>query len=127
MMCLKEGIYLGVEHPNAEGRAYFVSDGQVYNSRAFSDLIRAELGHPWMFRFVCPLPLLKLICYVVGGLAAVCGKTSTLNADKYKIMKQRNWQCDISPLVRELGYRPEYPLERGVKEIIAWYKQERWL
>lgn len=124
---LVQAIYLGVEHPKAEGRAYFVSDGQVYNSRTFSDLIRAELGHPWMVRFVCPLPLLKLICYVAGGLAAACGKTSTLNADKYKIMKQRNWQCDISPLVRELGYRPEYPLERGVKEIIAWYKQERWL
>ena len=33
-------------------------------------------------------------------------------------MKQRNWQCDISPLVEELGYRPEYPLDEGVKEII---------
>ena len=28
---------------------------------------------------------------------------------------------------KELGYRPEYPLERGVKEIIAWYKKEGWL
>jgi nucleoside-diphosphate-sugar epimerase len=42
-------------------------------------------------------------------------------------MKQRNWQCDISPLVEELGYRPEYPLDKGVKEIIAWYKKEGWL
>ena len=47
--------------------------------------------------------------------------------DKYKIMKQRNWQCDITPLEKELGYRAEYPLERGVKEIIAWYKKEKWL
>jgi dihydroflavonol-4-reductase len=54
-------------------------------------------------------------------------RKSTLNADKYKIMKQRNWQCDISPLVEELGYRPEYPLDKGVKEIIAWYKKEGWL
>ena len=42
-------------------------------------------------------------------------------------MKQRNWQCDITPLTDELGYRAEYPLERGVKEIIAWYKKEGWL
>ena len=124
---LVQAVYLGVESPNAVGRAYFVSDGQVYNSRAFSDLIRKELGHPWMIRFVCPLPLLKLLCYVAGSLAAACGKTSTLNPDKYRIMKQRNWQCDITPLVRELGFRPAYPLERGVKEIIAWYKKEGWL
>lgn len=25
------------------------------------------------------------------------------------------------------GYRPEYPLDKGVKEIIAWYKKEGWL
>ena len=53
--------------------------------------------------------------------------TSTLNSDKYRIMKQRNWQCDITPAVKELGYRPEYDLERGVKETIAWYKDKGWL
>ena len=37
-------------------------------------------------------------------------------------MKQRNWQCDITPLEKELGYQAEYPLER-CKEIIAWYKK----
>ena len=42
-------------------------------------------------------------------------------------MKQRNWQCDITPAVRELGYRPAYDLDRGVTETIAWYKKEGWL
>ena len=59
--------------------------------------------------------------------ARCLGKVSTMNADKYKIMKQRNGQCEISPLVEELGYRPEYPLDKGVKETIAWYKKEGWL
>ena len=54
-------------------------------------------------------------------------KTSTLNSDKYRIMKQRNWQCDITPAVEELGFSPEYDLERGVKETIAWYKDKGWL
>ena len=53
--------------------------------------------------------------------------TSTLNSDKYRIMKQRNWQCDITPAVEELGFSPEYDLERGVKETIAWYKDKGWL
>ena len=42
-------------------------------------------------------------------------------------MKQRNWRCDITPLQQELGYRADYPLERGVKETIAWYKKEGWI
>ncbi|MEO4857565.1 NAD(P)-dependent oxidoreductase, partial [Bacteroides uniformis] len=45
----------------------------------------------------------------------------------YRIMKQRNWQCDITPAVEELGFSPEYDLERGVKETIAWYKDKGWL
>jgi len=26
-----------------------------------------------------------------------------------------------------LGFHPEYLLERGVKETMAWYKKEGWL
>jgi UDP-glucose 4-epimerase len=42
-------------------------------------------------------------------------------------MKQRNWQCDITPAIDELGYHPQYDLERGVVETVAWYKKEGWL
>lgn len=123
---LARAIYLaiakGVVH-----RAYFVSDGGIYESRAFSDLIQRELGHPWVLHIKSPLWLLKVISSVAGWGASLMGKTSTLNRDKYQIMKQRNWQCDIEPLVQELGFVPEYDLERGVCETIAWYKQEKWL
>ena len=54
-------------------------------------------------------------------------KTSTLNRDKYHIMKQRNWRCDIGPAVRELGYAPAYDLDRGVRLAVAWYKENGWL
>jgi len=113
--------------PKALRRAYFVSDGQVYESRTFSDLIQQELGNPWLLRIKCPLILLKGISLLAEWGAKCVGKTSTLNRDKYNIMKQRNWRCDISPLVNELGFRAEYLLERGVKETMAWYKKEGWL
>ena len=123
---LVEAIYRAVER-EVTGRAYFVSDGQVYRSRTFSDLIRRELGNPWLVRFTCPLWLLKAISYVAGNGAKLARKTSTLNPDKYRIMKQRNWRCDITPLERDLGYQPRYLLEEGVKETIEWYKEEGWL
>ena len=123
---LVQAVYLGVK-PEALHRAYFVSDGEVYASSTFSDLIKKELGNPWLLRIKCPLCLLKLISIVAETGAGWMGKTSTLNRDKYNIMKQRNWRCDISPIVSELGYRPEYLLERGVKETIAWYQKEGWV
>ena len=123
---LVQAVYLGVK-PEALRRAYFVSNGQVYASSTFSDLIKKELGNPWLVRIKCPLVILKLISIVAEAGAKCLGKTSTLNRDKYNIMKQRNWRCDISPIVKELGFCPEYLLERGVQETIAWYKEEKWL
>jgi nucleoside-diphosphate-sugar epimerase len=61
------------------------------------------------------------------GVSHVTGKMTALNGDKYNILKQRNWQCDIEPARRELGYVPQYPLARGVKESVAWYKQAGWI
>lgn len=123
---LVQAVYLALQKQVVR-RSYFVSDGKVYSSRTFSSLIRKELGNPWMIRFVCPLVLLKLISFIAENVARLRRKPSTLNCDKYKIMKQRNWRCDITPSIEELGYHPQYPLERGVKEIIAWYKKEGWL
>lgn len=120
---LVQAVYLGVKS-EALRRAYFVSDGQVYESRTFSELIQQELGNPWVLRIKCPLAILKIISSIAEFGAKCMGKTSTLNRDKYNIMKQRNWRCDISPLVTELGFHPEYPLDRGVKEIIAGMKSK---
>ena len=121
-----QAVYLAIDK-TVTHRQYFLSDGEVYNSRTFSDLIRKELGNPWLIRFNCPLWLLKSISFVAEKWGRLTHTPSTLNCDKYNIMKQRNWRCDITPAIKELGYKPEYQLERGVKEIITWYKKEKWL
>lgn len=123
---LVRAIFLAIAR-NINHRAYFVSDGSVYSSRAFSDLLQKELYIKHVIHVKLPLCALKVVSLLAEKIAALCDKSSTLNSDKYKIMKQRNWQCDIRPLIEELGYHPEYPLERGVRETVAWYKQEKWL
>ena len=55
------------------------------------------------------------------------GTVSALNNDKYNIMRQRNWKCDISRARRELGYEPAYDLDRGVQLTIKWYKENKWI
>ena len=49
-----QAIFLGIEKQISR-RAYFLSDGKVYKSSAFSDLIRKELGNPYVIRLRCPL------------------------------------------------------------------------
>ncbi len=121
-----QAVFLSLERGKS-GRAYFLSDGNVYRSAAFSNLIREELGNPWWIRITAPIGFLRVITWLGDWMGRLTGKLSPLNNDKYQIMKQRNWRCDIRPAISELGYQPEYDLARGVKETVNWYKENKWI
>ena len=109
------------------GSSYILSDGEVYSSRTFSDLIQKELGVKHVLRIVAPLWFLKTVSTVAEAMAHLTGKISALNRDKYNIMKQRNWQCDISPARKELGFEPKCQLPEGVRISMKWYKDNGWM
>ena len=109
------------------GHKYFLSDGKEYSSRTFSDLVWNELGRPMLLRIKAPLWLLRIITTCGEWIGRITGKVSALNKDKYHIMKQRNWKCDITPARTELGYEPQVQLEQGVKTTVKWYKDQRWI
>lgn len=123
---LVQAVFLALDK-GKDGSRYLLSDGNVYSSRAFSDLIRAELGNPWLLRLKAPLWLLRAITAAGECAGRLTGRMTALNNDKYRIMKQRNWRCDITPAVDELGFTPHYDLRRGVHEAIQWYKENHWL
>ena len=121
-----QAVFLAMDK-GITGRRYFLSDGEVYQSSTFSDLIRKELGNPWWIRITAPLWVLRIVTSC-GELAGhLTGKVTALNNDKYHIMRQRNWRCDIDSARRELGYIPQIKLEEGVKRSIQWYKENGWL
>ena len=121
-----QAVFLACEK-GVTGRRYFLSDGEVYQSSTFSDLIRKELGNPWWIRITAPIWLLRIITFCGEYVGRITGKVTALNNDKFHIMRQRNWRCDIEPARRELGYEPQVKLEEGVKRSIAWYKENNWL
>jgi nucleoside-diphosphate-sugar epimerase len=108
-------------------RRYIVAEGAEYSSTEFRRYIQTEMGRRHVLPVRVPLWLLRVVNETAGALARLAGKTSTLNGDKYRIMAQRNWTCDTTPLREELGYVPQWSLERGVKETYAWYREMGWL
>ena len=100
------------------GATYPLSDGATYTSRDVSRLLQKELGVRRVVHITAPLWLLKTVCYVGQWWGGITHKMTALNRDKYNILKRRDWRCDISQAVEELGYKPQYDLPRGVAEMI---------
>ena len=121
-----QAVFLACERGQT-GRKYFLSDGEVYRSSTFSDLIRKELGNPWWIRITVPIWLLRIVTFCGEYIGRLTGKVTALNNDKYHLMRQRNWRCDITPARRELGYEPQVQLEEGVRRSIRWYQENHWL
>ena len=121
-----QAVFLAMEKGQT-GRKYFLSDGEVYQSSTFSNLIRKELGNPWWIRITAPIWVLRVVTFVGEYVGRLTGKVTALNNDKYNIMRQRNWRCDIEPARQELGYEPQVKLEEGVRRSIKWYKDNGWL
>lgn len=122
-----QAVFAACEREGVEHKAFFLSDGEVYTSRAFSDLLQQEMGTRLVAHIKAPLWVLKAVCAVNGALASRMGRLTTLNMDKYHILAQRNWRCDITPARRLLGYEPQWQLPEGVRETVAWYKDNGWL
>jgi len=102
-------------------KSYIISEPRAYTQSEFRKIVAHELGGKW----VIPVRLPMWIVYVASVIAEKWGvmkmKPSTLNRDKYKIMKQRNWNADISDAVNDFGFAPKFSLEKGIHETIKAY------
>ena len=123
---LVKAVFLAIDK-GVKQRGYFLSDGEVYTSSQFRRYVARSLPKRFVIPIRVPLFVLKAVSYIAEFMAGIVGKSSTLHKDKYRIMKQRNWICDTSMAREELGFVPDYTLDRGVAETVAWYKKEHWL
>ena len=108
-------------------KAYFISEDKAYTQQEFRKIVCEELGKKHVIHVTCPLWLVKIVCSVAEWFGKVTLKASTLNRDKYKILKQRNWQRDTSDARSDFYFNPKYSLREGIREAIAWYREAGWL
>ncbi|MBR3453004.1 MAG: NAD(P)-dependent oxidoreductase [Muribaculaceae bacterium] len=108
-------------------KAYFISEEKAYTQQEFRKIVCEELGKKFVIPVTCPLWLVKVVCNVAEWVGKVTLRASTLNRDKFKILKQRNWQCDTSDARRDFNFNPKYSLREGIHEAVQWYREAGWL
>ncbi|MCX7953843.1 MAG: NAD(P)-dependent oxidoreductase [Bacteroidales bacterium] len=115
-----------VLNSNIIHKTYFVSDGNVYKYSDFVRLLKNILQKKAINIYI-PLSIFKLIVIINEFIHKPTGKLPVLNRDKYEILKANNWICNIDELKTDFNFKATYDLEKGLKECIAWYKENKLL
>ena len=108
-------------------KSYLLTDGKTYSQADFRSIVKQLIGKRLVLPVKAPMWVVKIVCIIAERIAKAQGKASTLNRDKYKILRQRNWTCEIDDARRDFGFNPRYDLRAGLKEAIKWYKDNGWL
>ncbi len=106
-------------------KKYIISEDKAYTQKEFRRIVASELGQKWVIPVRLPLWMAKVASYVSEKYGLARLKPSTLNRDKYKIMRQRNWSVDVSDAKRDFGFNPMFDLRKGIHLTVDAYKNEK--
>ncbi len=109
------------------GEVYNVAEPRGYTQKEFRHLAMKEMGKRFVMPVRMPLWAVKAVSAVAEKWGVARMKPSTLNRDKFNIMKQRNWLVDVDKARRAFGFSPKVHLAEGVHKSILWYKENGWL
>lgn len=116
-------VFFLLNRTDAEGHRYLLSDGIFYWDKDFTKIM-SQLLCRRIREVRIPLPIIKAACFIGDIYTRLTHKPFTLNSDKSKILCQRNWHCDISPLLT-LGFNPKYNLKSGMKEALFMHNRNK--
>jgi nucleoside-diphosphate-sugar epimerase len=98
-------------HPDAAGKTYLVSDGEDVSTPELIRRTASALGVPARL-FPAPVSLMKLVGKLTGKSGAVNRLTGSLTVDSSKIRQ-------------ELGWKPPFTMEEGLRETATWFKSNK--
>lgn len=123
---LAQGLIRAAESPNTVGQVYFVSNDRIYSYDEFVTGMEAALGCHAR-RPVVPEATLGLMGLVARLNKRLTGKVGLMDEQRIATVRERFWTADVSKMRRDFGWVPPTPLEAGLKETVAWYRQEGWI
>jgi len=123
---LVEGILKAARSPRARGRDYFLAHAKPLT---WGDLSGAAARIMQRRPRVVRIP--PGVATVVGAcaelVARVTGKPGIISREKIVEAQCRYWTCDTSRATAELGFTASTPIEEGLAETLAWYKEAGWV
>ena len=109
---LVDALTICAKHPAAAGKTYLVSDGEDVSTPELIRRVAHALGKPPR--------LFPLSPYLIRLAGTITGKGATVNRLLGSLV------VDSSRIRNELGWRPPFTMERGLRETADWFKKNRF-
>ncbi len=123
---LVDGLLNAARNPNAPGRDYFLSFATPF---AWSELSAAAARimrcRPRLVRV--PVPVARAIGFGAELWSHLSRNPGIISREKVAEASCRAWVCDPRRAAAELGFVAPTPLEAGLTQTLAWYKEAGWL
>ena len=123
---LVQGFLRAATQPGVEGRTFCLAHPAPVSWRQFALEVGQVLGRrPRLISL--PRPVGRAIGAVAELVAALGRQVAIVNREKVLELMQRRWVCDVAPAVQDLGFRPAFPLARGIAVTADWYRGMGWV
>lgn len=122
---LVDGIVLCGEHPAALGQTYIFGGPRYTTVRELVDSVARAVGKPVRRGHIPVAPVMA----AAGLCEALCkpfGIEPPLHRRRIDFFT-KNRAFSTAKAQRDLGYAPQFDLDRGLKRTFEWYREAGWL
>jgi 2-alkyl-3-oxoalkanoate reductase len=121
---LADAVFLAAENPVAVGKIYNLTDGERVTKARFlggaADALGCKKPHQRLPRWLAGI-LMRILWRQVRR-ATAAGRTPWLTPAQFKFLLL-NLDFSIEKARRELGYQPRVSFDDGLRQTMAWYRQ----
>ena len=123
---LVDGLLNASRHPDAPGRDYFLASATPFAWSELSAAAARIMGcRPRLVRV--PVPVARAIGFGAELWSHLSRNPGIISREKVAEASCRAWICDTRRATAELGFIAPTPLEAGLAQTLAWYKEAGWL
>jgi dihydroflavonol-4-reductase len=123
---LIQALMLSITRDHPSGEVFFIADGEKYSLDFFADVVSSALQVK-LRKIHVPIWAARFYAAAADGWGLIRRRPAFFHRGKCAEVIQRNWVCDITKAKKNLGFRPRFRLEAGVKVTLQWYKDKGWL
>jgi nucleoside-diphosphate-sugar epimerase len=123
---LVDGLITAARATRAAGRTYFLANSKPVS---WSELGAATARIVGRKARILRVP--GSMAYAAGWCAEMwahlTGKPGIISREKVREAQCPYWTCDARRAAEEIGFEARTPLEEGLAETLAWYREAGWL